>query len=60
MVGREAMIQEVVDVLRAHALAEVFAEEALAEVGFSVTVDDRPMQGVMERVLVGPHGVVGG
>ncbi len=51
MAGREAMIQEVVDVLRALALAEA---------GFSVTVHDRLMQGVMDRVLVGPHGVLGG
>ena len=55
---REAMIQEVVDVLRAPALAEVFAEEALTEVGFSVTVAGRPMQGVMDRVLVRPHQVL--
>ncbi|SAY39387.1 double-strand break repair helicase AddA [Candidatus Synechococcus spongiarum] len=59
---RDNMIQEAVQVLKSSALAEVFAEEALAEVGFSVTVagqtDGRPMQGVMDRVLVCPHKVV--
>lgn len=51
---RDAMVQEAVDVLRTPALAQVFAEDALAEVGFSVVVDGRPMQGVMDRVLVRP------
>ena len=63
---REGMIQEAVQVLQSPALAEVFAEDALAEVAFSVTVagdpagqpDDRPMQGVMDRVLVRPHEVL--
>ena len=59
---REGMIQEAVEVLKSPALAEVFAEDALVEVGFSVTVDGqpdgRPMQGVMDRVLVRPHKVL--
>ncbi|MCY3537854.1 MAG: double-strand break repair helicase AddA [Cyanobacteria bacterium MAG IRC3_bin_20] len=59
---RDAMVQEAVDVLSAPALAQVFAEDALAEVGFSVIVDgqpdDRPMQGVMDRVLVRPDKVL--
>ena len=59
---RDGMIQEAVEVLSAPALAEVFAEDALAEVGFSVTVDDQPdgvpLQGVMDRVLVRPDKVL--
>ena len=55
---REAMAREAVDVLRAPALAEVFAEDALAEVDFSVVAAGRPMQGVMDRVLVRPHKVL--
>lgn len=59
---RDGMIREAVDVLSTPALAEVFAEDALAEVGFSVTVDGqpegRPMQGVMDRVLVHPDKVL--
>ena len=63
---REGMIREAVQVLQSPALAEVFAEDALAEVAFSVTVagdpagqpDGRPMQGVMDRVLVRPHEVL--
>ena len=55
---RDGMIQEAVEVLKSPALAEVFAEDALAEVGFSVTVDGQPMQGVMDRVLVRPHRVL--
>ncbi len=54
----DGMIQEAVEVLSAPALAEVFAEDALTEVGFSVTVDGQPMQGVMDRVLVRPDKVV--
>ena len=52
------MIQEAVEVLKSPALAEVFAEDTLTEVGFSVTVDGQPMQGVMDRVLVRPDKVV--
>ncbi|MXZ82154.1 MAG: double-strand break repair helicase AddA, partial [Synechococcus sp. SB0666_bin_14] len=59
---RDNMIQEAVGVLKSPALAEVFAENALAEVGFSVTVagqaDGHPMQGVMDRVLVRPDKVL--
>ncbi len=55
---RDNMIQEAVEVLSASALAEVFAEDGLTEVGFSVTVDGQPMQGVMDRVLVRPDKVV--
>ena len=55
---QEAMIQEAVDVLSTPAFAGVFAEDALAEVGFSVTIGGRPMQGVMDRVLVRPDKVV--
>ena len=55
---RDSLIQEAVEVLSAPALAEVFAEDALTEVGFSVTVDGQPMQGVMDRVLVRPDKVV--
>ena len=55
---RDGMIQEAVEVLKSPALAEVFAEDALTEVGFSVTVDGQPMQGVMDRVLVRPDKVV--
>ncbi len=55
---RDGMIQEAVEVLRSPALAAVFAEDALTEVGFSVTVDGQSMQGVMDRVLVRPDKVV--
>lgn len=55
---RDGMIQEAVEVLKSPALAEVFAEDALTEVGFSVTLDGQPMQGVMDRVLVRPDKVV--
>ena len=55
---RQSMVEEVVEVLKSPALAEVFAEDALTEVGFSVTVDGQPMQGVMDRVLVRPDKVL--
>ena len=55
---RDGMIQEAVEVLKSPALADVFAEDALTEVGFSVTVDGQPMQGVMDRVLVRPDKVL--
>ena len=55
---RDGMIQEAVEVLKSPALAEVFAEDTLVEVGFSVTVAGVPMQGVMDRVLVRPDKVV--
>lgn len=55
---RDDMIREAVDVLESPALAEVFAEDALAEAGFSVTVAGVPLQGVMDRVLVRPDRVL--
>lgn len=55
---RDTMIREAVDVLSAPALAEMFAEDTLMEVGFSTIVDGRPMQGVMDRVLVRPDNVL--
>ncbi|MCY4332747.1 MAG: double-strand break repair helicase AddA [Cyanobacteria bacterium MAG CAR1_bin_15] len=59
---RDGMMQEAVNVLGAPALEQVFAEDALAEVSFSVVVDGqpdgRPMQGIMDRVLVGPDTVL--
>ena len=55
---RAAMVQEAMDVLRAPALAEVFGADSLAEVGFSVTVAGRPMQGIMDRLLVRPDRVL--
>ena len=55
---RDAMVQEAVDVLSEPALARVFAEDALVEVGFSVTVAGRPMRGVMDRVVVRPDKVL--
>ena len=55
---REAMAQEVMDVLEAPALAQIFGEDSLAEVGFSVTVAGRPLQGIMDRVVVYPDKVL--
>ena len=59
---RDGMIREAVAVLQSPELAEVFAEDALVEVGFRVTVDGqpdgRPLQGVMDRVLVRPDKVL--
>ena len=55
---QDKIIQEVVDVLSVPDFAEVFAEDALAEVGFSVTVAGHPMQGTMDRILVRPDKVL--
>jgi len=55
---REAMVKEAVNVLRAPALAEVFAEDSLAEVEFTITVAGGPMQGTMDRLLVRPDKVL--